>query len=363
MRVSVTGGSRLLPLARSSSTIAMAAATGGMTDAARTVMNYLYSTREAYHQRPVTDFRDLVGAQVILLKRTIAGVMPDHADATIAINEIRAATIFTDDERNSVIDAIAARMGQHTAVAEVRYTSAVGQTCKYFYNFCTAAFWEGVMNLLLTFSEGMELTVTMAFQIGLRHPREGTLAVLLSTLICARNEQHKHDAPFYYDKINAFRVLFIQRRARMPPPTHALLQRFPDTAERLVAACPNLYQNDAPPRPVQSVRDNDHRPRTSEPHSVQSLVAPPHAIFATFIALARRSECPYTRYAQQRQVSTCNGGLEPCATCNQCFHAGQHARGVRRECWRGRSHARATTTRTDATSFGLWGGLTNLDGP
>ena len=46
----------------------MAAATGAMTDAARTVMSYLYSTREAYHQRPATEFRDLVGAQVIFIK-------------------------------------------------------------------------------------------------------------------------------------------------------------------------------------------------------------------------------------------------------------------------------------------------------
>ena len=31
------------------------------------------------------------------------------------------------------------------------------------------------------------------------------------------------------------------------PPTHALLQKFPDIALKLVAACPNLYQDDAPP--------------------------------------------------------------------------------------------------------------------
>ena len=205
---------------------------------------------------------------MILLKQTISGLRPDHTDAAAAINEIRAATVFTDDERNSVIDAVAARMGQQTAIAasSERATSATGQTCKFFFNFCTAVFWGGVMNLLLSFSEGMELTVTMAFQIGLRHPREGTLAVLLSTLICARNEQHKHDAAFYYDKINAFRVLFIQRRARMPPPTHALLQRFPDTAERLVAACPNLYQNDAPPSRAKCPRQRSSTTHIGTPH-------------------------------------------------------------------------------------------------
>ena len=81
-----------------------------MTDAARTVINYLISTRDAYQHRPATDFRDVVVAQVSILKQTISGLRPDHADATTAINEIRAATVFTDDERNSVIDAIAARM-------------------------------------------------------------------------------------------------------------------------------------------------------------------------------------------------------------------------------------------------------------
>ena len=66
-----------------------------MTDAARTVINYLYSTREVYQQRPATDFRDVVAAQVIILKQTISGLRPDHADATTAINELRAATVFT----------------------------------------------------------------------------------------------------------------------------------------------------------------------------------------------------------------------------------------------------------------------------
>ena len=81
-----------------------------MTDAARTVIDYLLLTVDVYHHRPATDFRHIVAAQVILLKQTISGLRPDHADATTAINEIRAATVFTDDERNSVIDAVAARM-------------------------------------------------------------------------------------------------------------------------------------------------------------------------------------------------------------------------------------------------------------
>ena len=243
-----------------------------MTDAARTVINYLISTGDVYQDRPAADFRHIVAAQVIVLQQTISGVRPDHADATTAISEIRAATVFTDDERNSVIDAVAARMGQQTAIAapSERCTSAVGQTCKYFFNFCTAVFWGGVMNLLLSFSEGMELTVTMAFQIGLRHPREGTLAIMLSTLICARNEEHKHDAIFYYDKINYFRTLFIQRRARAPPPAHALLKYFPDTAQRLIAVCPNLYQDGAPAVACRvsetTIIDHAHRNPTRSSH-------------------------------------------------------------------------------------------------
>ena len=39
-----------------------------MTDAARTVINYLISTRDAYQHRPATDFRDVVVAQVAIFK-------------------------------------------------------------------------------------------------------------------------------------------------------------------------------------------------------------------------------------------------------------------------------------------------------
>ena len=79
-----------------------------MTDAARTVIDYLISTGDVYQHRPATDFRHIVAAQAIVLKQTISGLRPDHTDAVAAINEIRAATVFTDDERNSVIDAVAA---------------------------------------------------------------------------------------------------------------------------------------------------------------------------------------------------------------------------------------------------------------
>ena len=44
-----------------------------MADAARTVIDYLISTRDAYQHRPATDFRDVFAAQVVIFKQTIGG--------------------------------------------------------------------------------------------------------------------------------------------------------------------------------------------------------------------------------------------------------------------------------------------------
>ena len=200
-------------------------------DTVKTIIAFLVSSRDAMHDRHPSEYRNCAAQQVVMLQQTLRGVTPDHTDAANAIDTLRQSTVFTDMERHTLIDALTTRMGQLTSIEAgrtVRYTTALGQACPYFFNLCTAAFWAGVMDQTNTIMYAMELAVTMALEIDLRHPREATLGIMLSTIICARHEQHKYDAAWYYDKINALRVIVMQRRAAMPDCAVTLLTRYPD---------------------------------------------------------------------------------------------------------------------------------------
>ena len=110
----------------------------------KTIIAFLVSSRDAMHGRPPMEFRNGVAAQVTMLQQTFRGTTPDHADAANAIDTLRQSTVFTETERNSLVDALTTRMGQLSSIEAgrtVRYTTALAQSCPSFFNLCTAAFW------------------------------------------------------------------------------------------------------------------------------------------------------------------------------------------------------------------------------
>ena len=132
-------------------------------DTVKTIIKFLVSSREAMHDRQPGEYRKCAAQQVVMLQQTLRGVTPDHTDAANAIDTLRQSTVFTDTERNSLIDALTTRMGQVTTIEAARqnkHTSALGQACPHFFNLCTAVFWMGVLDTNNTFIYCMELAVT-----------------------------------------------------------------------------------------------------------------------------------------------------------------------------------------------------------
>ena len=173
---------------RSSSTIAIMPSHQTATDVVQRIIKFLVSSREAMHDRDPREYRNTAAQQAVMLQQTIRGLTPDHSDAGTAIDTLRQATVFTDTERHALIDAVTMRMGQVSSIEagrQTKFTSAFGQVCTHFFNLCTAVFWAGVMDTHNTFTYAMELAVTQALQIDLRHPREGAWHNLVNHTLCA----------------------------------------------------------------------------------------------------------------------------------------------------------------------------------
>ena len=198
--------------------------------AVRSVVAFLNATRDAMQARDPHHFRACITTQVGMLKNTIRRLNPDHADAANATIELRTSACFNDDERNDLLDALNVRMSQLTdivAVTNVRCRDAMGQTCLFFFNYCTAVFWARVMNLAVPLGDAIEAAACMAIAIDLRHPKESTIGIMLSTIFCARNEQFKVEPAFYYEQMGILRGVIAAKRAHLPPTTYAIMQKYP----------------------------------------------------------------------------------------------------------------------------------------
>jgi len=270
----------------------------------RSVVTYLNATRDAMQGRDPENFRTCIATQVAVLKNTIRHLNPDHADAANATNELRTSTCFNDADRNEVIDALNARMGQHTDIVTMRTarsTAATAQSCRFFFNYCTMVFWVRVMNLSVPFGDALDILVSMAIAIDLRNPKEGTIGVLLSTLFCARNQQYTVDAPFYYSQINILRGMFAAKRAALPPITYTIMQQYPEDPSQFIALYPHMYQGDdggpvVPRVPVSNIQEHAFRMPTRNTHN--SLIG---TNFQSRVRRSGRSDCPTLA------LSTANG--------------------------------------------------------
>ena len=94
-----------------------------VSDTVQTIIKFLVSSREAMHDRDPSEYRNCAAQQAVMLQHTLRGLTPDHTDAAHAIDTLRQATVFTETERRTLIDALTKRMGQLTNIEAGRTVS------------------------------------------------------------------------------------------------------------------------------------------------------------------------------------------------------------------------------------------------